>query len=336
MLLSEDGLRTIKDCHKAFRLAGADIISTGTYQISKEGFARTPNPPTIYGSDVPEDQATYGLKKEEIKAALRKGIDVAVEARDEVSPKKTSNSNAGGVALSLGPYGACMIPGQEYGGNYDVGHRSEEALFAWHLERLKLFIEAATEAEGTGSALSRLQYIAFETIPVLNEIRAIRRALQAAGLENIPFWLSCVFPNEDPNLPDGSLIAEAVRAMFEGPGARPFGIGINCTKIHKLPLLVPQYEGAVGTLIAEGIIDKAPTLLLYPDGTNGEVYNTVTQQWERRSHPGDDTRSWEEQFAAIVTQTRAKGMFSHFILGGCCKAAPAEIGKLSAQFYPQA
>ena len=45
-------------------------------------------------------------------------------------------------------------------------------------------------------------------------------------------------------LPDGSSVDEVVEAML-GPAdgaATPWGIGLNCTKIHKLAALVQDYE----------------------------------------------------------------------------------------------
>jgi hypothetical protein len=93
-------------------------------------------------------------------------------------------------------------------------------------------------------------------------------------------------------LPDGSSIDDVVRAAV-GPvegGNVPWGIGMNCTKIHKLPGLVEKFGVAVGEAVQEGIVATAPYLVLYPDGTNGEVYNTTTQVWEKPDGLGDNVR----------------------------------------------
>jgi homocysteine S-methyltransferase len=170
-----------------------------------------------------------------------------------------------------------MIPGQEYSGRYDAEHDSEEALFQWHLERLRLFLEADENLQ------ERVQYVAFETLPRLDEVRAVRRAIRAAGLD-VPFWVSCVFPREEATLPDGSSIGQVVQAavaeMADAPV--PWGVGINCTKIYKLDGLVREFGQEVERAVGNGRVGAVPSLVLYPDGTNGEVYNTTTQTWEKR------------------------------------------------------
>jgi hypothetical protein len=178
-----------------------------------------------------------------------------------------------------------MIPGQEYSGRYDVEHDNEETLFQWHLERLRLFLEADE------NLAERVQYVAFETLPRLDEIRAVRRAIRAAGLD-VPFWVACVFPGEEATLPDGSSIGQVVQAaLAEMDGAAvPWGVGINCTKIYKLDGLVRELGEEVARAIGTGLIGAVPSLVLYPDGTNGEVYNTTTQTWEKPEGYTSDER----------------------------------------------
>jgi homocysteine S-methyltransferase len=258
--------KTLEACQKDFGNAGVDILLTATYQVSAKGFALTKTP--THPAGIPADA---------VGQYLTRSVDIAEAA-------KVRDSAA--VALSLGPYGACMIPGQEYSGAYDAEHDNEEALYAWHLERLRMFVEA----DG-GSLVERLQYVAFETLPRLDEVRAVRRAIRDSGI-TAPYWVACVFPGDEGVLPDGSSIDDVVRAAV-GPvegGNVPWGIGMNCTKIHKLPGLVEKFGVAVGEAVQEGIVATAPYLVLYPDGTNGEVYNTTTQVWEKPDGLGDNVR----------------------------------------------
>jgi homocysteine S-methyltransferase len=249
-----EGQDTLLSCQRDFAEAGVDVLLTATYQTSIEGFARTKT------AEFPE-----GIPKSAIGSYLRSAVDIAEKATVRRSTK---------LAISLGPYGACMVPGQEYSGKYDAAHDSEESLYRWHLERLRLF----TEVEGV---TNRVQMVALETIPRLDEIRAVRRATFAAGII-IPFWISCVFPRDDNVLPDGSTVGQVIGAMLEpmADGATPWGIGINCTKLHKLPILIREFESSVGNLVSESQLQSTPSLVLYPDGTNGEVYNTTTKKWE--------------------------------------------------------
>jgi homocysteine S-methyltransferase len=169
-----------------------------------------------------------------------------------------------------------MIPGQEYSGAYDAEHDSEESLYVWHLQRLRMFVDAGV--------VDRLKYVAFETLPRLDEVRAVRRAMRDSGIQ-APFWIACVFPRDDDLLPDGSEVREVVGAMLGSEGGPiPWGIGINCTKMHKLSGLLDLFGRSVKDIAG----DDAPSFVLYPDGTNGEVYNTTTQIWEKPSEAGDN------------------------------------------------
>lgn len=244
--------QTLLACQRDFGLAPVDIIETATYQVSIRGFAATKTP-----------QWPDGVPRASIPGFLADAVDIADRARGKPGAA---------VALSLGPYGSTMVPGQEYSGAYDEEHGSEELLRVWWAERLALF--AGEEV------LGRVAYVACETIPRLDEIRAVRRTVK--GLTTVPCWVACVFPGEDDELPDGSSIEQVVHAMLL-PGvdsAQLWGIGINCTKIHKLERLIAKFEAAVERLVGDGRLASWPALVLYPDGTNGEIYNTTTQKWE--------------------------------------------------------
>ncbi|CAI7646738.1 unnamed protein product [Penicillium glandicola] len=304
---------TLQACQHDFGVAGVDILLTATYQVSAEGFVRTKTA-----------QFPDGIPRSAVGPFLQKAVDIAEQAkvRDSAS-----------IALSLGPYGACMIPGQEYSGAYDAEHDDEESLYVWHLDRLRMFAEAG------GEIASRVRYIAFETLPRLDEVRAVRRAIRDSDFD-VPFWISCVFPRDDDLVPDGSSVEQVVRAAvapMEG-GAVPWGIGINCTKMYKLSGLVDLFGRAVTGAIAERQISDVPSLVLYPDGTNGEVYNTTTQVWEKHDALTDNVsnnRPWEEQLAQVVNEAYEKGPFNSFLVGGCCKASHHDIKKLGEKLKSQ-
>lgn len=261
-----EGDATLQACQRDFVDAGADILLTATYQTSVEGFARTRT------SAFPD-----GIPPSAIPGYLTRALEIAEAARAGRSAR---------IALSLGPYGACMVPGQEYSGRYDTEHDSEDALYRWHLERLRLF-------EGVKDLSARVQYVALETVPRLDEIRAVRRAVKDSGITT-PLWISCVFPGEGRTLPDGSSVDDVVNAMLdpEIQGVVPWGVGINCTKIDILPGILEAFEVSVRKMTEAGRIQSVPSMVLYPDGTNGEVYNTTTKRWElpEGSAQGEETR----------------------------------------------
>ncbi|KAL7934239.1 Homocysteine S-methyltransferase [Trichoderma chlorosporum] len=296
---------TLLRCQRDFGDVPVDVVLTATYQVSLQGFANTRTP------EYPE-----GIAPQQVPAFLEAAVQIAERAKQPSCA----------VALSIGPYGACMVPSQEFSGDYDAAHDSEDALYAWHRERMEVFA-------GVNDVRQRVRYVALETVPRLDEVIAMRRAMSAVpGLSSgVPFWISCLFPNEDENAPDGSSPEALIRAMLDPSlaPAVPWGVGINCTKVWKLDSLLRRYEAGVGRLLQEGRVRKWPALVLYPDGTNGEVYNTTTKQWEiPRGTEQQGRIPWETQLADVVRATEARGKWSEIIVGGCCRARPSDIQKL--------
>ncbi|KAL7628523.1 AdoMet-homocysteine methyltransferase [Parahypoxylon ruwenzoriense] len=261
LLISNPGV--LRACQRDFGNVPVDILLTATYQVSAEAFARTRTP-----------TRPKGISQYEIPYFL----ELAVSIAEEVKAPTTR------VALSLGPYGACMIPSQEYSGKYDAEHNSVDQLLDWHRARFRLF-------EQIDRLRSRIGFIAFETVPKINEIKAVRKLFASAPSSNldtssvlhgaVPYWISCVFPGDKHTLPDGSTIDQVVDALLNPDYSDivPWGIGINCTKVAKLPELIRMYESAVSRLANAGRLKTWPCLILYPDGTNGEVYDTTTKAW---------------------------------------------------------
>ncbi|MEG0596338.1 MAG: homocysteine S-methyltransferase [Aurantimicrobium sp.] len=109
-LLDDPGL--IEAAHKAYVDAGAGVVITASYQISRAGFEEA------------------GLTANDADRALRASIDLA---RKAVSGSETL------VAASVGPYGAILHDGSEYKGNYG---KTVEELRAFHVERLGVLLSA--------------------------------------------------------------------------------------------------------------------------------------------------------------------------------------------------
>ena len=85
----------IRAVHQAYLDAGARVVVTASYQVSREGFVEA------------------GRTSPQADAALRTAVEVAREAvadRDAL------------VAASVGPYGAILHDGSEYRGRYGVSH----------------------------------------------------------------------------------------------------------------------------------------------------------------------------------------------------------------------
>ena len=126
----------IKAAHLAFFRAGAVIATTASYQASFDGFA------------------ARGIGEDDVVRLLRRSVELAQAARDEVA----DDGRERWVAASVGPYGATLADGSEYRGRYGL---SVAELAAWHRRRLEVLADAGPDV------------LALETIPDLDEAEAL-------------------------------------------------------------------------------------------------------------------------------------------------------------------
>ncbi|KAK5096767.1 AdoMet-homocysteine methyltransferase [Lithohypha guttulata] len=295
LLLTDPDL--LEKVQREFVKAGVDILLTPTYQASYDGFAKT----EINGENVDfyEEICQY--------------FDLAVDIS-----KHAFNNQSGLVALSLGAYGATMSPSQEYGGQYE-SMCDEVKLEHWHVARIAMY----------WASFDKVDIVAFETIPRLEEIRAVRTAANVNRHHKVfkPYWVTCVFPNDDDRLPDGSSIANVVKALLEEKQwedgvemKTPWGIGVNCTRVSKLQKLVRKFEAAALELKV-----NLPRLVIAPNGSKGQNYDSTTQTWVGVN---EDDGEWSDSVADLVQEIRQRGKWKGIVVGGCCKVDPDEIGKL--------
>src|SRR5579883_2906859 len=114
----------IRDVHLDYLRAGADIITTATYQATFEGFARR------------------GLSREQAARLMRLAVELAREAREQHAAEAAPGAPAPLIAASVGPYGAMLADGSEYRGDYGL---TDEALAAFHRPRLEVLARAGAD-----------------------------------------------------------------------------------------------------------------------------------------------------------------------------------------------
>jgi homocysteine S-methyltransferase len=180
--------------HRAYLDAGADCITTASYQATLPGFAHA------------------GFTEPQGRELLARSVALAREAR-EAFWAEPANRAAGRerplVAASLGPYGAYLANGAEYTGAYD---RDERGLADFHRERFLLLAESGADL------------LACETIPSVAEARAWLALL--AERPGARAWLS--FSCRDgERLSDGTRFADVVRLARGHP--QVLAVGVNCT-----------------------------------------------------------------------------------------------------------
>jgi len=248
-----------------------------------------------------------------------------------------SSSSSSRAVLALGPYGATTKPGAEYSGLYPPPYGSgsvldptpsnylylsedkaaEQALYEFHLSRV--------QAYSRSHAWESVEWIGYETIPLLREVRAIRRAMETLGGDK-KYFIACTFPDGQcaqlANEEGGRIpVEEVVRALLEDGEARPpNAIGINCTNPAYIPALVDTFNN---TLRSTPLDTVKPDFVLYPDG--GQVYDPISRTWSKEKLTPQE---WTARIMETVEKVDASGLWSRIIVGGCCKTSPDEIKEL--------
>jgi homocysteine S-methyltransferase len=128
-----DNPAAVTRAHADYASAGADVLISASYQVSRWGF----------------EQA--GLTAAEADDALRASTAAARAAADRCGRRVR-------VAASVGPYGAILHDGSEYRGDYGL---TKSELVDFHRERLDVL------------AATRPDLLAVETIPDVREAEAI-------------------------------------------------------------------------------------------------------------------------------------------------------------------
>ncbi|MEN8008145.1 MAG: homocysteine S-methyltransferase [Candidatus Krumholzibacteriota bacterium] len=179
--------------HGDFLAAGADCITTATYQASFRGLMKR------------------GLDHEQAQAQLDLAVALAVDARDEFwsLPRNRSVRVKPLVAASVGPYGAFLADGSEYTGDYGI---DDEELADFHRERWHVL------------ARGQADLLACETLPSLREAVVLLDLLNDTPDRWAWFSFSC---RDGERLCNGTPFGEAVEICAAHP--RVAGIGANCT-----------------------------------------------------------------------------------------------------------
>lgn len=250
----------ITEIHLDYLRAGADCISTVGYQVSAKRYAELGRPAA---------DATH---------ALRESVALAARARAQYS---TEDSRSVFIAASLGPYGAALHNGAEFHGRYNISFRD---LVAFHAERLAIIADASAD------------FVALETVPSLEEARAIAAALNE--FPAISAWVSFTC-RDTVHVAHGERLAECVAIFNAVP--QVVAAGINCTAPH-----------FVARLIAGAKTATTKPIFVYPN--SGELWDAANRRWYGSSDVAE--------FAQLVRTWYAAGAHA---VGGCCRTTPSHI-----------
>ncbi len=196
----EEEPRQLDAVHRAYIAAGAQCITTCSYQVSRMGYAQV------------------GLSPQRADDALLRSVAIARTATAAFPRCRVL------VAASLGPYGAALHNGAEYHGNYDCSFHD---LVSFHRERIAVLAGA--------SGPLRPDLLAFETFPSLDEVRAVGQAL--APWPALQAWFS--FSCRDQRLvAHGEPVARCAALAASFP--QTVAVGVNCVPPAWIPALIAE------------------------------------------------------------------------------------------------
>lgn len=212
LLLDDPDL--IRAVHLDYLRAGADVITTASYQATLPALMRR------------------GLDAEQARAVLLRSVRLACAAREQFLREQCDAERPRPlVAASIGCYGAALHDGSEYRGDYGL---SVPDLIDWHRPRLRLLADSGADL------------LACETIPCLAEAAALARLL--GEVSHRPAWVSFSCRDES-SLRHGEPLVEAVALVSAAPNVS--AVGVNCTAPrHVEPLLHAARSATDRALVA--------------------------------------------------------------------------------------
>jgi homocysteine S-methyltransferase len=252
--------------HRAYLEAGAQILLTASYQVSRMGYAE------------------FGLDPSRADAALLHSVGLACAARAEFPERSIL------VAASLGPYGAALHNGSEYHGKYDCSFND---LVRFHQERIAVLAE------------SQADLLAFETLPSLEEARAIGQALEP--WPNLAAWFTFVCPDYravDLQVAHGEALHDCAALAAGFP--QTIAVGVNCTQPTWIPSLIAELRQA-----------SAKPIVVYPN--SGEDWDAEARCWTGQSDAAEFGQQAQQWFASGAQ-----------LVGGCCRTRPEHVRQIAA------
>lgn len=208
----------VRAAHLAFARAGADVLTTATYQAAPGNVA------DVLGLD---------------GAGFRRLVADAVRLAREAGEQAADGGRARLVAGSLGPWGAVLADGSEYTGAYagpGVDGLSVRDLRRRHRPRIAALVEAGADV------------IAAETLPCLAEVEAFVAELAEAG---VAAWVSLTAVLDADGVAvtrRGEPLAEAFAMAAHLPGL--VAAGVNCCDPAVVPAVAALARDAGVRLVA--------------------------------------------------------------------------------------
>lgn len=189
--------KVTQDLHEDYLRAGADIVTTSSYQATVQGL---------------ED---HGLSEVEALKTIALTVDLAKNARDNfwqsLSDDEKAKRHYPLIAGDVGPYAAYLADGSEYTGDYQL---SKEAFKDFHRSRIKALLLAGSD------------FLAIETIPNVVEAQALIELL-ADEFPDTEAYMSFT-AQDSQKISDGTPMTEVAKLCDSSKQILAFGI--NCSR----------------------------------------------------------------------------------------------------------
>lgn len=198
----------IREVHRDYFAAGADIATTASYQATFEGFSR------------------FGVSEDEASQLMQLSVRLAREARDQFWTVAARHQRRLRplVAASVGSYGAFLADGSEYRGDYAL---SAQTLKDFHRRRVEDLLEAAPDL------------LAFETVPCLMEGEVLVDLM--SEFREVRAWLSYSCCDEE-HVCHGERFRDCVELVNQSE--QILAVGVNCTSPRLVEALLRNVRGA--------------------------------------------------------------------------------------------
>jgi homocysteine S-methyltransferase len=204
--LLRDAPYAVVEGHAAFAAAGAQVLTTASYQATFPGFAAA------------------GVGAAEARELMTRSVRLAREGLARAG-------RSGWVAASVGPYGAFLADGSEYRGTY-VEEMTVAQLRAFHRPRLEVLAAAGADV------------LACETLPAAAEVEAVLAELDGLGVPAWISLTAVLDRAGEPRTRRGEPVAD-VLGMARDVGA-VIAAGVNCTDPAGVPAMVRAAARATG------------------------------------------------------------------------------------------
>lgn len=256
----------IEAIHLAYLKAGADIITTSTYQASKCGLQK-------YGN----------LTDQEVSEIYASAVNVALGAKRTYQQEMADrNERAREIFIngSVGPYGGFLANGAEYTGEY--GSITLNELIEFHRPIVETYIKN-----------DLVDLIGFETVPNFEEVKAICQLIKSIPKKK-HYYISFNFKDEN-HICDGTPISKVIEYVAANKTEDLICVGANCIQLSEATSIISNIFSVLATL-------SDVTLIIYPNA--GLNYNLDTAKYTvdevEASVWGQNCKNWINEYNAKI------------------------------------